>query len=123
MRCMNRNKVTIFYCLYEKDVSLRDTAGNLTGEKYSGYEKPVALRCNVSPAKGNAQVEQFGNLDSYDKVVVTEDVHCPIDENTVLFVDKPVEYTENGPVYDYTVKRVAKSKNSISYAISKVKVS
>lgn len=123
MRCMNRNKVTIFYCLYEKDIPLRDTDGNLTGEKYSGYGKPIALRCNVSPAKGNAQVEQFGNLNSYDKVIVTEDVNCPIDESSVLFVDKPVEYTEDGPVYDYKVDRVAKSKNSISYAISKVKVS
>lgn len=123
MRCMNRNKVTIFYCLYEKDIPLRDTDGNLTGEKYSGYGKPIALRCNVSPAKGNAQVEQFGNLNSYDKVIVTEDVNCPIDESSVLFVDKPVEYTEDSPVYDYKVDRVAKSKNSISYAISKVKVS
>ena len=123
MRCMNRNKVTIFYCLYEKDVPLRDTDGNLTGEKYSGYGEPVALRCNVSPAKGNAQVEQFGNLDSYDKVIVTEDVNCPIDESSVLFVDKPVECTEDGPVYDYKGDRVAKSKNSISYAISKVKES
>ena len=123
MRCMNRNKVTIFYCLYEKDIPLRDTDGNLTGEKYSGYGKPIAIRCNVSPATGTAQVEQFGNLDSYDKVLVTDNVNCPIDESTVLFVDKPVEYTEDGPVYDYTVKRVAKSKNSISVAISKVKIS
>ena len=123
MRCMNRNKTTVHYCLYEKDVPLRDRNGNLTGEKYSGYAEAVPLRCNVSPATGNAQAEQFGNLDSYDKVIVVDDVSCPIDENTVLFVDKPVEYAEDGPVYDYRVKRVARSKNTISYAICKVKVS
>lgn len=123
MRCMNRNKTTVFYCLYQKDVPLRDEDGHLTGESCSGYTEAVPLRCNVSPATGNAQIEQFGNLDSYDKVIVTDDVNCPIDENSVLFVDKPVMYTDDGPVYDYTVKRVAKSKNSVSYAVSKVNVS
>ena len=122
MRCMNRNKRTVYYCLYKDNVPLRDRSGHLTGERYSGYEERKPLRCNVSPANGNAQIEQFGNLDAYDKVIVTDDMSCPIDEHTVLFVDKPPAYTEDGPVYDYTVKRVARSKNSIAYAISKVEV-
>jgi hypothetical protein len=65
----------------------------------------------------------FGNLESYDKVLVTDDMSCPIDENTVLFVDSKPGYNQGVPTYDYTVRRVAKSLNSISYAISKVKVS
>ena len=48
---------------------------------------------------------------------------CPIAEDTVLFVDKNPEYKDGKPLYDYIVKRVAKSLNSISIAISKVNVS
>ena len=60
---------------------------------------------------------------SYDKVIVTDDMDCPIAEDTVLFVDKNPEYKDGKPLYDYIVKRVAKSLNSISIAISKVNVS
>ena len=57
-------------------------------------------------------------------MIVTDDLLCPIDENTVLFIDKEPGYTEDGtPLYDYIVKRVARSLNSISYAVSKVSVS
>ena len=124
MRCMNRNKVTVYYCQYQEDIPLRDASGYLTGEHGFGYTPAKELRCNVSPATGYAQTEQFGNLDSYDKVIVTDDTRCPIDEQSVLFVDKQPEYDDDEyPVFDYTVKRVEKSKNSIAYAISKVKVS
>ena len=57
-------------------------------------------------------------------MIVTDDLTCPIDENSVLFVDKLPEYSEDGtPLYDYVVKRVAKSLNAIAYAIQKVNVS
>ena len=42
----------------------------------------------------------------------------------MLFIDKKPQYDEDGkPLYDYQVRRVAKSLNSISYAVSKVTVS
>lgn len=81
------------------------------------------MLANISPASGAAQVEQFGQFVSYDKVIVTDDMSCPISEDTVLFVDKEPEYDGKKPLYDYVVKRVAKSLNSISIAISKVNVS
>lgn len=88
------------------------------------YQTPIAARANISAATGSAQVEQFGNYAGYDKVIVTDDMSCPIDENTVLFIDKEPDYDEDGtPLYDYIVKRVARSLNSVSYAVSKVSVS
>lgn len=64
------------------------------------------------------------NEGGYDKVLITDDTNCPIDENTLLFVDKEPEFGNDGnPLCDYRVRRVAKSLNSISYAISKVTVS
>ena len=117
MRTLNRNKSPFWYLLYNSKAPAKDEYGNETGEELVVYKPAVAMNANISAATGSAQVEQFGNFAGYDKVIV-------IDENTVLFIDKEPQYDEDGkPLYDYMVKRVAKSLNSISYAVSKVTVS
>lgn len=124
MRLMKRNLTTVHYCLYDGEHPQLDEDGYETGEKQVDYKRPVKLVCSVSPAMGYAQVNMFGNLESYDKVLITDDMSCPIDENSVLFIDKRPEFNSEGvPLFDYRVRRVAKSQNCISYAISKVKVS
>lgn len=123
MRCMERNKTEFWYLLYDgKTMNVSDD-GYETGQMSAKYRDAVKMRANISPASGAAQVEQFGQFVSYDKVIVTDDINCPIAEDTVLFVDKKLEYDGEKPMYDYIVKRVAKSLNSISIAISKVNVS
>ena len=123
MKTMERNKTAFWYMTYADRVPVTDEYGNEIGELVT-YNDPVMLRANISPATGSSQVEQFGSLAGYDKVIVTDDVSCPIDENSVLFIDKAVEITDDGkPLYDYTVKRVARSLNSVSYAVTKVSVS
>lgn len=124
MKTMERNKTPFWYLLYDKKVTVMDDDGNETGDYRVIYKEAVQWKENISAATGSAQVEQFGNFISYDKVIVTDDLSCPIDENSVLFIDKEPEYDPDGnPLYDYIVKRVAKSLNSISYAVSKVNVS
>lgn len=124
MRTMERNKVSFWYLLFDRKVAITDDEGNESGEHIVLYKDAVQMKANVSAATGAAQVEQFGNFISYDKVIVIDDLSCPIDENSVLFIDKEPEYAEDGtPLYDYLVKRVAKSLNSISIAVSKVTVS
>lgn len=124
MKTLKRNQVSLWYLLYDYKEPVKNEDGNETGESQVFYKTAVQMSANVSAATGTAQVEQFGNLAGYDKVIVTDDLTCPIDENTVLFLDKEPEYDEDGlPLYDYLVKRVAKSLNSISYAVSKVSVS
>lgn len=124
MRTMERNKVSFWYLLFDRKAAITDDEGNESGEHTVLYKDAVQMKANVSAATGAAQVEQFGNFISYDKVIVIDDLSCPIDENSVLFIDKEPEYAEDGtPLYDYLVKRVAKSLNSISIAVSKVTVS
>ena len=124
MRCMERNKTPFYYCLYKGEKPVVDENGDETGEKQVVYSKPVLLRANISPATGNTSVEQFGNSLQYDKVIVLDDVFCPIDEHSVFFVDKTPEFdTDDTPLFDYIVKKVARSLNSISIAIGKVEVS
>ena len=147
MRDLKRNQTEFWYCLLIPNTqeAIVDEYGNETGELIPSYKKAISMRANISPATGQNQVEQFGNLDSYDKVIVTCDMKCPIDENSVLFIDKRPEYTEvqtheivegqalytddevvektyELPKYNYIVKRVAKSLNGISIAVRKVDV-
>ena len=122
MRTLERNKTSFYYALYLGKEENIDADGNATGTYTILYSNPVECRGNISTSKGSVQVEQFGNDLQYDKVIVLDDVSIPIDENSVLWVDKEVEHDKYGnPVFDYVVKKVAKSLNSISFAISKVK--
>lgn len=143
-RRRTRNDQPFSYCLYDPSVqyAVLDEYGNETGEIIPCYESAVDFEANISPAIGQNQTEMFGGFDTYDKVIVTCDMSCPINENTVLFLDKEPEYTTvsthriataNGqtsittteyslPAYDYIVKRVAKSLHSIAIAIRKVDV-
>lgn len=124
MKILERNKTALWYQLFDRKDVVEDEYGNETGGSKPVYKTAVKLRANISSATGSAQIEQFGNFAGYDKVIATDDMSCPIDENSVLFIDKLPEYSEDGtPLYDYVVKRVAKSLNVIAYAVSKVDVS
>ena len=123
MKTLERNKRSFWYALYQDAEEIIDEYGNGTGDYKPIYSDPVQMYANISPATGYSQTEQFGNLDSYDKVIVTDWLDCPIDENAVLFIDKEPEHnTEDDLMYDYIVMRVAKSINSISIAVRKVNV-
>lgn len=118
MRALRRNKQLIYYALFDKKEAVRDDNGKKTGEYQNIYKPFVPLRVNVSAGKGEAQTELFGNNLNYDKVLSLCDMKCPIDENTVLCVDIS---PESGSC-DYIVRKVLKSLNCISIAISKVDV-
>lgn len=120
MRTLQRNKRAFYYALYKSQVMNKDEYGNEDGTPVISYDTPVRMMANISSASGNSQIEQFGTSVQYDKVIVTDDMSCPIDENTILYVDVIPGETA---AHDYIVKRVAKSLNSIAYAISKVNVS
>ena len=159
MKCLRRNKTPFWYCLYKSDRVPGDTAeagvaitgtstvgddvrnfnfiideyGNETGERILYYAEPVQIRANISPATGRTSMELFGNMENYDKVIVMER-DCPIDENTVLFIDREPETAQvvgnraavveelfAVPHPDYVVKRVSRSLNQTAIAVMKVR--
>lgn len=124
MRCLHRNKRKFYYALFKEKVAIKDEYDNDSGEYRVVYQTPVEMKANVSAATGEAQVEQFGNSLLYDKVIITDELDCPVDEHSVLCIDSPPSYDEDGNlIFDYIVKKVAKSINTISFAVSKVEVS
>lgn len=134
MVCMDINKQGFWYALFDSKAQDVDEYGQAVGTPYNVYHSPLKYSGNISPAKGEISVEAFGNDDSYDKTVIL-DKDCPeIDEYSVLWIDKTPVLDEDGTLaadddgniitpYDYIVKKVAKSINSVQLAIKKVQVS
>ena len=122
MKALARNKQTVYYALLSSVTD--ETVGNYkTGEKAKSYTTPVEMRVNVSAARGTADVEQFGVNDNYDRTIATDDMACPIDETSILWVGVPATDAQGNVLpHNYKVVRVAKSLNSIMYAIRKVSV-
>lgn len=134
MKCMQRNKSSFFYALYEGKEEIEDDYGNATGEYAVKYGNPTHYSANISAAKGETSTRQFGESEDYDKIIVFDNEAPLIDEYSVLWVDTKPSLNEDGSLvkddngntvtpYDYIVKKVAKSLNVVSIAISKVNVS
>ena len=116
MKTLNRNKTVFYYALYEGKEPLVDDYGNVTGEYEVKYSQPKKFTANISAANGRADVEQFGANVDYDK----------IDEYSIVWIDTVPVIDNEGKTetpHDYIVKKIARSLNTISVAVSKVEVS
>lgn len=126
MKCLRKNMRQFWYALYEKDEEITDADGNYTGLYKPVYTSPRLMRANISAARGTTNEQLFGVDISYDKTVATAYVNCPITETSVLWIDNEPLINSDGftdTPWDYTVSSVAKSINSITYAVKKVDVS
>ena len=125
MRCLLRNAKVFYFAPYEGKVEIEDEYGNKTGEYEVVYGKPIKCKGNISAAQGEMQSRQFGDSESYDKVITLSNVNIPMDVYSILWVDNLPVTTEDGTTktpHDYIVKKIAKSLNVVSVAISKVYV-
>ena len=125
MRCLTRNKRKFYYASYIGETEITDEYGNVTGEYRVSYSNPIKSFGNISAAQGEMQNRQFGESESYDKVIVLGDSDTPIDEYSILWVDTLPHLNEEGSTdtpHDYVVKKVARGLNGVSIAIGKVDV-
>ena len=119
---LKRNEQDFWYSLYLRNEPTFDEWGNENGNKKI-YSNPVKLKANISAARGQTENELFGVNAQYDKTINPLPRDCPIDEVSVLWVDKAPVLDENGMTttgHDYVVSLIAKSLNHKAYAISKV---
>lgn len=117
MRCLNKNKRTLSFKTYSGKTQITDSDGLRTGEYTKTYSSLYTTQMNISPASGVSSLEMFGNVTNYAKVAVTDDLACPMGIDSIVWIDKPT----SGP-HDYIVVQVAKSLNSIAYALREVEV-
>lgn len=101
-----------WYALYEGTV-------NDDGEPHNEYNEPVKALACISGATGYIANAMFGDSIGYDKIIVVDDIDFPVNEYSVLWIDK----TPDDGDHDYIVKRVSKHLDSIGIAIKKVDVS
>ncbi|MBR4723474.1 MAG: hypothetical protein IK072_01910 [Clostridia bacterium] len=131
---MKINKSRLYVASYQSKSEIVDEWGNKTGEYDRTYTVPTEFYAYVSPAKGEANTRRFGEMISYDKVIVVDNEAPFIDELSILWVDTMPEFDSLGNLkkgldgevitpHDYIVKKVARSLNSSIIAIRKVNVS
>ena len=123
MHLVRRNLRTVYYCLLDHREKIYDSDGNWTGEWKNIYADPVPAKMVVGPARGYVHGDFYGRLPSDDRTVVSADITLPIDTSTMMYVDRsPQTDLEGHPCgFDYSVRRVAKMLNSVSYILMEVK--
>lgn len=130
MKALARNRQSLYYALPTGLVNVTDSDGFYTGEQTVSYATPVGVEMNISPATGRTVLEWFGIATNYSKVLVTDDMACPITEDTILWIgiEPTTTVTNNGQTttvnhpHNYVVSKIAKSLNSIAYGVTEVSV-
>jgi hypothetical protein len=146
MRILERNKQDIWYANPTGMAYATDNNGLKTGEKIMSYGIPVKTRMSMAissgannlGSQGMATVEPYGIVTGYTHRAVTEDLNCPMGEQShVWFGIVPaeihtvardidgetvdVEETVNNP-HNFVVVRKAKSLNHLIYYLKEVDV-
>lgn len=147
MRVLARNKKDIWYANPVATSYVTDNNGLKTGEKEITYGTPVKEKMSMAissgannlGSQGIASLEPFGIVTGYTARAVTEDLNCPMSEEShvwygieptrTMTVTKTVNgetVTENVEVpvpHNYTVVRKATSLNHLIYYLKEVDVS
>lgn len=99
-----------------------DENGYETGEYRAKYSEPIAIEGNVSKPFGEMYVKKFGIDLPFDRTIVVEG-HPPIDDYSVLFIDKEPEFdTDGNPLFDHIIHKCSTSFHSGSmYNCTKVR--
>ena len=126
MRCLSRNKTTVYYALLQSKTEQTDDYGNKTGQYTLAYYAPVEWSANVRWDSGAVELEGFGLNASGTRRIVTTDLNCPIGIDTVLWIGiTPDANGYAGAVKpNYVVSGVPeRSLNQIAYAVQEVNLS
>ena len=119
MRTLKRNKQKIWYATYlGYEDQMED--GLYTGDLVPTYSDPVMLMANVNPASGRTGIEPFGVDTNYTHLMVTDELNLPIDELSVIWFGREPEVDGSPVAPNFRVTRVAKSLNSVTYALEEI---
>ena len=131
MRQLSRERRTVWIAPYEGKVQRVDSHGRLTGVYDVSYGKPVSYSPTLSPCSGNVISDGFGLGEDYDRTMILDEVGLPIDEASVVWIDRVPELERDGSLklgddmlpavpWDYVVGKVAESYSFTNIAVKKV---
>ena len=118
MRDLMRNKRSLWYAIPQGSTPILDDYGNDTLEVETVFSSPLHLQANVSANLGQEAVQAFGAQTEYSRTVSLVQDECPLVEGCRVWFR--VEPNEQGTNYNYTVARVADSKNGFLIALREV---
>lgn len=136
MRVLSRNKKDLWYANPTGTFTyVTDNNGLKTGEKEHAYAEPVKTRMSMAissgannlGSQGIASLEPYGIVTGYTARAVTEDLNCPMEEQSKVWYGlEPVTVVNDKEVpnpHNYVVVRKAKSLNHLIYYLKEVDVS
>ena len=138
MHLCERNKHPIWYANPNGSTYASDLNGFKTGEKTITYDMPKELRMSMAissgannlGSQGIADVEPYGIVTGYTHRAVTEDLNCPITEESRVWFGIPATRTITvsghevtlATSHNFDVVRKAKSLNHLIYYLKEVDV-
>ena len=129
MVSMEINKTTIWYSNLTGKEPTRDEHGLINGFRQS-YTNPKAVRVALSEsiglnnltAQGVAELRSYGITTNYTHRMITEDMDCPIDEESIVWHDRDPGNNPYDVPYNFRVIRVSKTLNYKMYYLRQVDV-
>ena len=118
MRNLIRNKRGLWYAVPVGNTPILDEYGNDTLEVEVAFSSPLYLQANISANIGQEAVEVFGSQTEYSRTVSLAGNECPLVEGCRVWFD--AEPNEQATNHNYTVARVADSKNGYLVALREV---
>lgn len=91
MRNARKNDRRMWYALYDGKKMVYDSDGRPTLEYTEGYSSPVEFYANLSAGSSDADEQPFGQNVQYDRIILTHDMSCPINEHSLIWVHKEPE--------------------------------
>lgn len=118
MRSLLRNKREMWYALPVGSHAILDEYGNDTLEVERVYSAPLYLMANVSANMGQEAVAVFGSQTEYSRTVSISGTVTPLVVGARIWFG--VEPNGTADNHNYTVARVADSKNGYLVALREV---
>ena len=118
MRNLIRNKREMWYAIQVGSTPILDDYGNDTLEVEAVFASPLPFQANVRANAGQEAIEVFGSQTEYSRTVSIAGNECPLVEGCRVWFG--VEPNEQATNHNYTVARVADSKNGYLVALREV---
>ena len=132
MVSMEINKTTFWYSnlIKGENEPVLDEHGLMTGELRPSYTAPKPLRAALSEsiglnnltAQGVAELRAYGITTNYTHRMITEDMNCPLDEESIIWYDVDPGDDPYTVPYNFRVIRVSKTLNYKMYYMRQVDV-
>lgn len=118
MKVLRRNCITVYYALVDTETDTYDEYGNLTGSPTLTYKQPVRARMAFGVRNGGIVSTPHGLENSYRQMLITDDLHCPITDGTILWVNAcPMNSDGEMTPHTHIVSGVFPSLNNIVYRL------